>query len=121
MPAKVFTNASRGTNVAIDWARWPTNEQGESPLLTLLAKYSQAFPELAPGLVWQRKETIDIAGREWLYLEFTVPLREALVYNSYYAAVSGGQVVLRDANVAEPECSLFAVGAVRLRESLRLK
>lgn len=111
-PKQVTGDARRTTSIAYDLKN---NRLPESELEKGLAFFSDNLGKMIHGLVWKRKEIIELEGKRWIYLEMTSTAIDTDIHNIMLVTPHEGKMLMFNFNSTKEE---FAKNELALRASL---
>lgn len=118
-PSFVVGNTERSTAIAYDLK---ANALPPKDLDKALKAFEGVFTRIIPGIVWKRRELTEIAGRQWIQLEFTSHAVDTDIHNVMLATSFRGRMLAMNFNstkrdFAEMERPLRdSIASLRLRE-----
>lgn len=89
-PMKVFGNASRASTVSVTWSKQPLTQ---AALPEFKGMMEEMLPKLTPGMVFNDRQMRAIGGRQWIYLDTTVPAADTDIRNLMYLSDLGGHMI----------------------------
>ena len=89
-PMKVFGNASRASTVSVTWSKQPLTQAALPEFKEMM---EEMLPKLTPGVVFNDKQMRAIGGRQWIYLDTTVPAADTDIRNLMYMSDLGGHMI----------------------------
>jgi hypothetical protein len=111
-PKQVAGDARRTTSIAYDLKN---NRIPETELEKGLAFFGDNLGKMIPGVVWKRKEIIELQGKRWIYLEMTSAAIDTDIYNIMLVTPHEGKTLMFNFNSTKEE---FAKNELALRASL---
>ena len=118
-PAFVIGNERRTTTVAYDVK--PVALQ-DKDLLGSLDGLGEMMKRGIPGLVWKKRELIELDGQKWIYMEMTSTALDTDIYNIFLMTPYSGKMLVFNFNSTKEdfpnlEAALRAsVASIRVRE-----
>lgn len=93
-PIKAFGNASRASTVSVTWSQQKlTQAVTQAALPKFKEAMEELLPRLTPGLVFNDRQLRSIGGRQWIYLDSTVPAADTSIRNLMYLSDLGGSMI----------------------------
>ncbi|MDG1708086.1 MAG: hypothetical protein P8H03_04955 [Emcibacteraceae bacterium] len=112
-PKFAIGNETASTTIAYDIK---PNDISQAPLDELLNYFSSTFDRIIPGLIWHKKEIINLSDQEWVFLEMTSSAVDTDIYNIMLVTSYNNQMLLFNFNSTKKDFSTYEE---ELRESIR--
>ncbi|MCA0244719.1 MAG: hypothetical protein LCI02_28260 [Proteobacteria bacterium] len=77
-PSFAVGNPKRSTSIAYDLKANPLRAEN---LDQALKAFEAVFSRIVPGIVWKRREMVELAGRKWVMMELTSNAIDSDIYN----------------------------------------
>jgi hypothetical protein len=90
-PLAAFADADRNASIAFTLSK-QRNPFSEAQLPEFLDAMEQLFPRMMPGLVWHKREVIEISGRKWGRLHLSGHALDTDVTNDMYFTSFRGDI-----------------------------
>jgi len=112
-PKWVVGNKSASTTIAYDLK---PNDISTAPLSELLAYFTGLFDRMIPGIEWKEKKIIELAEKQWIYLEMTSNAVDTDIHNIMLLTSYGKEMLAFNFNSTKDE---FVKYEDQLRTSIR--
>lgn len=97
-------NESGLTTIAYDLK---PNDISVAPLSDLMAHFSTTFEHVVPGILWKKKEIIELSGKSWIYFEMTSNAENVDIYNIMLLTSYGKEMLIFNINSTNEEFSKY--------------